>query len=285
MKRFALGFALAGAMSFLGVTLAAAYEEILVNDGGTVSGKVTFKGTPPPPKLHELSKFPQTSFCGKVDNDGKGNRVQKLVNVNDGLLQDVVVYIKNIARGKPFKLSGVDVKIDHCRFIIQGGPSTWVGVIVDGGEIRVLNDDADPADPKSVDGILHNPHPYGMSYSRPISYFVGRSRVLPTKGQSVTLHVKLRDPRDVFFLQCDQHSYEEAWFYPVENPYYAVVGKDGTFTIDNIPPGEYELYAWHPMMGEAKEQKVKLAPNENVTVNFRFSQEDFKIKGVGPKKD
>jgi hypothetical protein len=77
----------------------------------------------------------------------------------------------------------------------------------------------------------------------------------------------------------------EAWFHAVKNPYYAVVGKDGTFTIDGIPPGEYEIQAWHPMMGEAKEQKIKIATNGKASANFEFSTSDLKIKSIEPKKD
>jgi hypothetical protein len=68
----------------------------------------------------------------------------------------------------------------------------------------------------------------------------------------------------------------EAWFHAVKNPYYAVVGKDGSFIIDGIPPGEYEIYAWHPMMRESKEQKITVSPDQKVWVNFNFTESDVK---------
>jgi hypothetical protein len=290
MKRFVLGFALVGAISFLGVSIASAqeasapkkYEEAPVSNGGTVSGKVTFKGSPPAPKMHELSKFPQSAFCGKVDSDGKF-RKQVLVSVNAGALSDVVVFIEGIEKGKPFKFPGTDVKTDTCRFLAQG-PSTFVGIVMEGGEFRVENLDADPSDPKSADGVLHNPHTYNIYGASSRTIF---NKPLPTKGQVLNYKFKKLDVKKspIVFLQCDQHNFMEAWFYSVKNPYYAVVGKDGTFTIDGIPPGEYEIQAWHPMMGEAKEQKVKIDANGKATVNFDFSSSDLRIKSVEPKKD
>ena len=290
MKRFVLGFALVGAIGFLGVGIVSAqeaaapkkYEEAPVSDGGTVSGKVTFKGTPPPPKLHELSKFPQSGFCGKVDSDGT-NRKQVLVTVTNGALSDVVVFIEGIEKGKPFKFAGTDVKADTCRFLAQG-PSSFVGVVMEGNEFRVENMDADPSDPKSADGVLHNPHTYNVYGPSSRTIF---NKPLATKGQVINYKFKKLDLKKspIIFLQCDQHNFMEAWFHGVKSPYYAVVGKDGTFTIDGIPPGEYELEAWHPMMGEAKEQKVKITPNGKASVNFEFSQSDLKIKSIEPKKD
>jgi hypothetical protein len=290
MKQFALGFALAGAISFLGMSIASAeeaegpqkYEEIPVSDGGTVSGKVTFKGAPPPPRLFELSKIPQASFCGKVDSDGK-NRVQPLVRVENGALSDVVVYIGDIEKGKPFNFPGTDVKVDTCRFLVQG-PSTFVGVVMEGGVMRIENMDADPSDPKSADGVLHNPHAYNIYGASAWTIF---NKPLPTKGQVLIHRFKKVDLKrsPVVFLQSDQHSFMEAWFYAVKNPYYAVVGKDGTFTIDGIPPGEYKLYAWHPMMVEAKEQKVRIIPNGKIFINFEFSEKDLKIKSAELKND
>jgi len=29
----------------------------------------------------------------------------------------------------------------------------------------------------------------------------------------------------------------QVWFFPVENPYYVIAGKDGTYTIDQVPGG------------------------------------------------
>ena len=35
----------------------------------------------------------------------------------------------------------------------------------------------------------------------------------------------------------------------VDNPYYAVTGADGSFTITDVPPGDYTLIATHEFTG------------------------------------
>jgi hypothetical protein len=62
----------------------------------------------------------------------------------------------------------------------------------------------------------------------------------------------------------------QAFFHPVENPYYAVVGDDGTFRIDQIPPGKYDVHAWHPTLG-VQETIVTVAPNGQSKADFKFA--------------
>ncbi|MBI3621909.1 MAG: carboxypeptidase regulatory-like domain-containing protein [Nitrospirae bacterium] len=243
------------------------YKEAPVANGGTISGKITFKGTPPAPKTFDFAKFPQPEFCAKADSDGKGHRLLHEVTVNNGVMADVVVFIEGVPAGKPFKLAGTDVKADTCRFLVQQG-SDFVGVVLNKGEIRVTNMDADPSDPKSATGVLHNPHGYEVKGATSSTMF---NKPLPNKGQTLTETVKLRKKESFMKMECDQHNFMNAYFIPVENPYYAVVGKDGTFTIDQVPPGTYEIKVWHPILGE-EEQKVTVAANGKVTANFEYTK-------------
>jgi hypothetical protein len=244
------------------------YTEAPVSNGGTLTGKITFKGTPPPPKEFDLNKFPQPKYCGQVDNDGKGHRLFHEVNVSNGMLADVVVYIDDVKSGKPFKFKGTDVKANLCRFLVQDGPSELVGVVENKNEIRVLNTDADPSDPKSASGVLHNPHGYEVKGHSSSTLF---NKPLPNKGQTLDEKLHFHKHGSSMLMQCDQHNFMNAYFLPVENPYYAIVGKDGTFSIDGIPPGDYEVEAWHPILGD-QEQKITVAANGKVTANFEFTE-------------
>lgn len=249
----------------LGADEGEAYKEAPVANGGTVSGKIMFKGTPPPPELFEFAKFPQPKYCGQVDNDGKGHRIFRSVTVTNGLLSDVVVYIEDVHSGKPFKLDKTEVHADICRFLVQQG-SDMVGVIQNKKDIAVLNMDADPTDPKSATGVLHNPHGYEMKGAASSTLF---NKPLPNKGQTMEEKIKLHKHDSFMKMQCDQHNFMNAYFLPVDNPYYAVVGKDGTFTIDQVPPGKYEVEVWHPILGEEK-QEITVAANGKVTANFEY---------------
>ncbi|MBI3621833.1 MAG: carboxypeptidase regulatory-like domain-containing protein [Nitrospirae bacterium] len=268
MKALVAGLALLGAISSLSLPLASAYEEMSVSGGGSVRGKVTFKGTPPEPKLFEFVKFPQPDFCSKADSDGKGHRILREVKVKDGALGDVVVFIEGIEKGKPFKFTGTDVTADLCRFLVQGGPSAMVGVVMNRNEIRVKNLDADPSDPKSADGVLHNPHGYEVKGGASSTIF---NKPLPTKGMVLTQKLIFRKHDSFMLMQCDQHNFMNVWFHPVDNPYYAIVGEDGTFSIGDIPPGSYEIYAFHPTLG-TEEQKLTVVAGGKETVNFEFKK-------------
>src|SRR3989304_8180472 len=52
----------------------AEYAEAPVADGGTLTGKVMFKGAVPAPKTFDFAKFPNPKFCEKFDSGGKGRR-------------------------------------------------------------------------------------------------------------------------------------------------------------------------------------------------------------------
>jgi hypothetical protein len=50
-------------------------------------------------------------------------------------------------------------------------------------------------------------------------------------------------------MQCGFHAYMESWAMAVNNPYYALTDENGAFSIENIPPGTYQLVVWHPQTG------------------------------------
>jgi hypothetical protein len=272
-----LGLLVTGCQPGLGVRQNAGpmepYQEVAVADGGTISGAILFSGSPPKPRLYQLNQFPQPDYCGKVDNDGNGNRVVHEVAVTDGMLSDVVVAVKQVPRGKPFHIGAVEVTADTCRFLVHGA-STFVGVVKNNEPFHVVNLDADPGNPELAGGVLHNPHGYEINGAFNATLF---NKALPLKGEEMTTTVRLRKRGTVVKLECDQHNYMTAYFYPVDNPYYAVVGKSGTFVIDQLPPGTYQLHAWHPILGE-RIQTVTVTAHETATVNFTFTAK----AGEGP---
>jgi hypothetical protein len=58
----------------------------------------------------------------------------------------------------------------------------------------------------------------------------------------------------------------------VDHPYFAVTGKDGSFEIPNVPPGDYVIEAWQEKLG-TQEQKVTVNPQGRVEANFVFKGE------------
>ena len=92
------------------------------------------------------------------------------------------------------------------------------------------------------------------------------------------------------------HAWMNAEILVVSHPYYAVTDESGKFELTDVPPGEYEIVAWHegwkvlrqeaafdvlterriqrPVFSEPKtwEKKVTVSANEKVAVNFFLSE-------------
>ena len=53
------------------------------------------------------------------------------------------------------------------------------------------------------------------------------------------------EAEDFLRFKCDVHAWMFSYVTVVDNPYFAVTGKDGTFKIANVPPGKYTVEAMH----------------------------------------
>jgi Carboxypeptidase regulatory-like domain len=62
----------------------------------------------------------------------------------------------------------------------------------------------------------------------------------------------------------------EAFIGVVTNPYYAVTGNDGSFSIKNVPPGDYTLSVWTASFG-TQEHSVTVRAGESASVDFTFT--------------
>jgi len=56
----------------------------------------------------------------------------------------------------------------------------------------------------------------------------------------------------------------------VDNPYYAVSADGGTFELKNLPPGTYEVEAWHEKLG-TQTQTVTLGERETKAITLTFT--------------
>ena len=71
-------------------------------------------------------------------------------------------------------------------------------------------------------------------------------------------------------MLCNVHPEMEAYVVVLENPYYAVSAKDGSYTIKNVPPGKHTLKIWHEKLkGESQEVTVAEGPAD---VNFEVKK-------------
>ena len=201
--------------SFTTTANAAAYKEGAVADGGSVEGKIVYNG---PIKTRTVLPTKDKDVCG-------GPRKQPLVEVGDGgVVKNAVVFLKEVAAGKAWpKMESNPVLDNHkCRF----EPHVQ---IVRRGKIDIHNSDP----------VLHNTHGY---YGKRTAFNVA----LPLQDAKVTK--LLRTPGEVR-VDCDAHGWMLGWIYVVDNPYFALSGDDGTFSIADVPPGDYTLVVWQEQLG------------------------------------
>ena len=243
------------------------YKEIKVVNGGTIRGKVTIEGEKPRPMAFNLVTIPDPVFCGRISTGTGWRIVEDFIIGPDKSLKDVVVFLKDVQKGKSFKLPKVRIESRDCDFI------PFVNVLKDRDRIEVVNMDPVEHDIQGYETarargarVLFN-RPLPMNQFHSIAGIFGQE-YLP--GEPMIEKIHLRKGRNVFVMQCGFHPYMFSWGLVVENPYYAITKEDGKFEISDIAPGEYTLTAWHPGVNEFLEQQVTVKSDGMTTANFVF---------------
>ena len=67
-------------------------------------------------------------------------------------------------------------------------------------------------------------------------------------------------------LSCNTHPWMRGWVV-VTDEVAAITGADGRFTLNDVPPGTYEVRVWHEAM-QGGSQKVTVAAGQAASVNF-----------------
>ncbi len=254
---------------FYGDTFVYAYETIKVKNGGTITGKVVLEGSVPEPRVFPLVLYPFGTFCKKI-SDGKGHVLLKEFNVDEkGGLQDAVVAVQNVKKGKPFRhiknlyesvncmFHPADVPEDE-QFELHGGKLTHVHPLVG------LMENHQPLYVKNLDPILHNGQIYQKEKGNRVLNFP-----LPISQKLFGGYIHLDEGIRIVQMICGMHEFMQAWGWVVDNPYYMKTRKGGGFKIDQLPPGTYQVTAWHPHIKPVV-REVTIPPNGSVSLDFEF---------------
>lgn len=217
---------------------AQAYEVSAVAGGGSIDGVVVFRGNVPTRKIIPTK---DVEVCGMP-------RDEPLMRVGaNQAVESAVVYLVEVASGKEWPAAGKTPELDNvkCRFE---------------PEVQVIA--AGPLDVVNTDPVLHNTHGY---YGKRTAF----NLALPNKGQRIPVEL----PRaGTVRIDCDAHGWMEGWIYVVDNPYYAVTGADGKFSITDIPPGDYKLVAVQPFTGPM-EMSVSVAGGKATTLELELKKQ------------
>ena len=237
------------ALLFLSLSIEGrAYQEMEVTNGGTIQGKAILTGEMPQPRVYHLILFPNIDMCAEIDTDDEMNRVLDdfKISENNGL-KDVVITLEHVEAGKPFNKEPILINSENCKF------SPDVNVVKQGESFKVDN----------LDAVMHNSQVYQAERGKIIQNLpVPPEEVANGK---VTFQRKYR----IFQMICGMHEFMQTWGYRIQNPYYFITKLGGEFKMDNIPPGDYILNAWHYLMKRQK-RKIHIVENGVMNVNFEF---------------
>lgn len=224
-------------------------------------------GGKPTPKGYNLITFPDPVYCGRIST-GTGWRILDEFSLASSQgLKDVVVVLTDVTKGKPFKFEPLTIEARDCRFL------PFVTVVKDGSEVSVMN----------MDPVMHDIQAYETSqlgprvlFNTPLPMNPHHKRLVSAEshehlaGTPVTEVIRMTKGRRMFVMQCGFHAYMESWGFAVDNPYFALTAEDGTFSLTDVPPGEYTLMVWHPGVGTMLQKKVTVTGKGLSTVDFDF---------------
>jgi len=211
--------------------------------GGTISGKITYEGTPAKPKPIDMSKEPS---CAKQHTTPI--TTETVVTGPGNSLENVVVYISAGAPddAAPSEPATFDQK--GCQYIPH------VLALQVNQQLKVVNDDQ----------TSHNIHPLAK---------VNRewNKSQPPGTPPI---IDKYDKPEFIPVKCNVHPWMHGTFAVLKNSHHAISGQDGSFSLPNLPAGKYTVTAWHESYGE-QTQEVTISGSETKTISFVFKAKPY----------
>ncbi len=211
--------------------------------GGTISGKVTYEGTPAKMKPIDMSKEPS---CAKMYTTPQTS--ENVVTGSGSSLENVVVYISAGAPDEPAPATAAVFTQKGCRYV----PHILAFQV--NQEMKIQNEDQ----------TSHNIHPLPK-----LNREWNKSQPPGTPPIS-----EKYDKAEIFPVKCNVHPWMHGTFAVMKNSHYAVTGDGGSFTLPNLPPGKYTVTAYQEAYGE-QSQEVTVSGTETKTINFVFKAKPY----------
>ena len=222
----------------------------LAASAADVTGAITFKGTPPAET--DLAPFISANpDCAAMYQDKKMPTTQFYVVGAGGELADVVVSLKDAdgkdITGKSTGASAAPAVLDQKGCIYE----PQIVAIQTGQKLLVKNSDM------CVHNVDFTPTVSGNSPHNDVQM-----------AGAADLPYTYANPEMFIMFKCDVHPWMRAWVSVFDSPYFAVSGKDGKFTIKNVPPGKYTVVANHRKAG-VQTQVIEVG-SQGASANFTF---------------
>ena len=211
--------------------------------GGTISGKVTYSGTPVKQKAIDMSKEPS---CAK--QHATPITTETVVTGADNALENVVVYVSAGADDANAPSQAVTFTQKGCQYIPH------VVVMHTGQQLQVVN----------ADQTSHNIHPLAK-----VNHEWNKSQ----PPGSPNIQEKFDSP-EFISVKCNIHPWMHGWFAILKTSHYSITGDGGGFSLPNLPPGKYTVTAWHEDYG-TQTQDVTITGDETESIDFNFKAKAY----------
>ncbi len=210
---------------------------------GSISGDVRIEG-----------EYPKVSGPKPVEYRGPCGvkRATSVVKLWKDRVMDVTIWLTPIPDESDSHIKPLETEeeIDgwHCEF--------WPKMVVvpPGSKVRVVNKDP------SVQWLIINKN---NSPKRQV--------MQEPEGEPIIFKAEANEP---IHLTSGFYPWMEAWIKPVANVIAtSATDWDGRFSINNLMPGRYILYSWHPSLGESSQEVVVEADQTtSVTVEYQMPE-------------
>lgn len=217
------------------------YRVVAVAKPASVTGTVLVDGDLPKDRTLTVAPAEQPACGGTVPDFSFVHTGNKLANV--------VVWITNLRDGKPLPVDRrFEVTTDHCQY------DPRVQAVVTGSTLNVHNDDDGPETTALV-------RLGGADTLARIS-LIDDGGVVPTD--------RIARTPGVVELHSTQHPWSHGFVLVFDQPYFAVSATDGSFRIDSLPPGHYQLTAWHERAPDTVTQEFDVGAGETKKVEVKI---------------
>ena len=186
-----------------------------VAGNGTITGRVAFDGPAP-----ERTTVRNEPCCPGAPATLQSENV--IVNAN-GTLANVFVYLEGGPKTDGSSLPAPTLDQKFCQYVPHA-----LGVVV--GQTLKLH---------SSDATMHNVRITPERGPVVNEYMTGENQTKDTKFAAPGFAVS----------KCDVHPWMTAHVGVFDNPFFALTGPDGTYTITGVPDGTYTLVARHEQYG------------------------------------
>lgn len=206
---------------------------------GTISGKVKFTGKAPQPKPIDMSAEPS---C--MQDHLAPVMSETVVTGPDNTLANVIVFVSEGANDQDqVPAQAVTFQQKGCQYIPH------VVALHTGQELKILNSDQ----------TTHNVHP------------IARANREWNKSQTPGAAPITAKYENAEFIpvKCNVHPWMRAYIVVLKTNHYDISKQNGSFTLPDLPPGKYQITAWHETYG-TQTADITIAGTETKEVNFTF---------------